>query len=93
MHVGTVMPDTILIINQATFLGFFVTFTHIPVGLLWTGDQLVAEAATYTTHIKHKRRVSMPSATFEPAILGIERFQTYDLYRTASEIGDYELTF
>ena len=27
-------------------------------GLLWTSDQLVAEAATYTTHNKHKTGMS-----------------------------------
>jgi hypothetical protein len=32
------------------------------------GDQLVAEAATYTKYNKHKRRTSMPSTGFEPAI-------------------------
>jgi hypothetical protein len=31
-----------------------------PVGLHSTSDQLVAGAATYTTHNKHKRRTSMP---------------------------------
>jgi len=31
-------------------------------------DQLVAEVTTYTTHNKHKRRTSMPSAEFEPAV-------------------------
>ena len=36
------------------------------VELPWTSDQHVAEAATYTTHSKHKRRTSMPSAGFEP---------------------------
>jgi hypothetical protein len=41
------------------------THTHTirqrhPVGLLWTSDQLVAEAATYTTHNKHKRRTTLP---------------------------------
>ena len=31
--------------------------THtIPVGLLCTGDQLVANAANYTTHNRHKRQ-------------------------------------
>jgi hypothetical protein len=30
------------------------THTH-QVGLLWTSDKLVAEAATYTTHNKHKK--------------------------------------
>ena len=36
-------------------------------------DQLVAEAATYTTHNKHKRRTSVSSARFEPAIPAVER--------------------
>jgi len=40
---------------------------------LWTNDQLVAETATFTTHNKHKRRTSMPSAVFEPAIPAIKR--------------------
>jgi hypothetical protein len=31
------------------------------VRLLWTSDQLVAEAATYTTRNKHKRHISTPS--------------------------------
>jgi len=31
------------------------------VGLLWTSDQLVAEADTYTTHNKHKRGTSTNS--------------------------------
>ena len=33
-----------------------------------TSDQLVAEAATYTTHNKHKRPTSVPSAGLEPAV-------------------------
>jgi hypothetical protein len=32
------------------------------VGLLWTSDQHVAEAATYTTHNKHKKQTSKPLA-------------------------------
>jgi len=48
------------------------------VGLLRTSDQLVAEAATYTKHNKHKRRTSMPSAGFEPAIPAIKRLQSWD---------------
>jgi hypothetical protein len=48
------------------------THTH-PVGLLWTSDQLFAEAATYTTNNKHKRRTSMLSAGFEPAIPAVGR--------------------
>jgi hypothetical protein len=44
-------------------------------GLLWTSDQFVAEAATYTTHNKHNRRTSMPSAGFELAIPAIKPLQ------------------
>jgi len=62
------------------------THTHT-VGLLWTSDQLVAEAATYTTHYKHKRRTSVPSAGLEPTILAIKRLQIYTLDRTATGIG------
>jgi hypothetical protein len=50
-------------------------------------DQLVAEAATYTTHNKHKRRISIPSRGFEPAIPAIERPQIYTLERTVTGIG------
>jgi hypothetical protein len=39
-----------------------------PIGLLWVGDQLVAEAATYKKYNKHTRRTSMPTAGFVPAI-------------------------
>jgi hypothetical protein len=56
-------------------------------GLLCTSDQHVAEAATYTTHSKHKTRTSMPSVGFEPAIPAIKRLQTYALERTATGIG------
>jgi len=50
------------------------TIRHIhPVGLLCNSDQPVAEAATYTTHNKHKSRISTPSAACEPAILTIKR--------------------
>jgi hypothetical protein len=57
------------------------------VGLLWTNDQHVVEAATYTTHKKHKRRTSMPSAGFEPDNPEIQRLQTYALDSTATGIG------
>jgi hypothetical protein len=36
--------------------------------LLRTSNQLVAHAAVYTAHDKPKRRTSIPSAEFEPAI-------------------------
>jgi hypothetical protein len=59
-----------------------IVHTH-PVGLLCTSDQLVAEAATYTTHNKHKRWTSMPSGGIEPVIQEMKRLQTYvnvDIY-------------
>jgi hypothetical protein len=43
------------------------------VGLIWTRDQLAAVAATYTTQKKRKRRTSMSSAWFEPAMPVIVR--------------------
>ena len=52
------------------FCGFEIirNRTHTQAGLLWTSDQLVAEAATYTSHNISKRRTSVPSAGLEPAI-------------------------
>jgi hypothetical protein len=61
------------------------THTHTntyTVRLFSTSDQLVAEATTYTTHKKHKRRTSMLSVGFEPAILATERPQTHALDHT-----------
>jgi hypothetical protein len=66
------------------------TDTH-SVGLLWTSDQPVAEAATYTAHNKQRRRASMSSAGFEPAILASKRPQTYTLDNRA--IGTDSLQF
>jgi hypothetical protein len=66
------------------FLYNILSDTQIhPVGLLCTSDQLVAEAATYRKNNKHKKRTSMPSAGFEPAIQS-ERIQTYVVDRTAT---------
>jgi hypothetical protein len=50
-------------------------------------DQFVAEATAYRKHNKHKRRVSMPSAGFEPAIPSIKRLRAYALDRKATETG------
>jgi hypothetical protein len=50
-------------------------------------DQLVAEAASYTTDNKYKRRTSMPSAGCKPAIPAIERLKTYALDLTGTIIG------
>ena len=52
------------------------THTH-PVRMLWTSDQQVAEAATYTTHKKHRRRTSVPSVEFETVVPEIKRPHTY----------------
>ena len=50
--------------------------THIKsVGLPWMSDQPVLNAFNYTTHNKHKKRISMPSAEFEPAISAIKWLQ------------------
>ena len=56
------------------------THTHT-VGLLCTSDQLVADAATYTTHNKHRRRTSTQSAGFEPAIPATKRLHNWVLDR------------
>jgi hypothetical protein len=66
-----------------------ITYIHThTVGLLWTTDQPVAEATAYTTHSKRKRRTSMPSAGFKPAIPQIEWPQAYVFDRTATGIGN-----
>ena len=49
------------------------------VKLLWTSDQLVAGAATYITHNKHKKQTSVPSVGLESAISTVEQLQTYAL--------------
>ena len=76
------------------FLDHTHTHTHSPthtdkerVGLLWTNDQLVAEAATYTTHTTHNRRTSISSAGFERAIPAVRRLQTYAIDHTATRTG------
>jgi len=50
-------------------------------------DQHLAEAAAYTTHNKHKRRISMPSTVFETAIPAIKRLQAYALKSPTTWIG------
>jgi hypothetical protein len=62
-------------ISRLHTIGRTHAHTHT-VRLIWTSDKPVAEAATYTTHNKHKRRTSMSSLEFEPAIAAIERPQT-----------------
>jgi hypothetical protein len=48
-------------------------------------DQLVAQAATYTTRLTQE--TSMPLAGFEPTIPAMQRPQTHTLDRTAASIG------
>jgi len=50
-------------------------------------DRPAAEAATYTSHNKHKRQTSMPSAGFKLAIPAIKRLETYSLDRMATGTG------
>jgi len=64
---------------------FLDTRTH-PVGLFRSSDQLVAEAASYTTHNKYNSRTSMTLAGFELAIPAVKRLQTYALKRKATGI-------
>ena len=61
------------------------TETH-RVRFLWTSDQFVAQAATYTTHNKDMTQTSMPPAELEPEIPQSERPQTYALDRAATGI-------
>jgi hypothetical protein len=51
------------------------------VGLLWTSDQPISEASTYTgqQYINTKRQTPMPPAGFELAIPATKRPQTYSL--------------
>ena len=76
---------------QAASFWKFINHRHLdirthPVGLLRSSDQLVTEAAIYTTHNKYNSRISMPLAGFEPAIPAMKRLQTYALKRKATGI-------
>jgi hypothetical protein len=53
--------------------------------LLWTSDQPVAEASTYTG--QHSRQTSMSSAELKPATPVTKRPQTYASDRAATGIG------
>jgi hypothetical protein len=54
---------------------------------------IVTEVAAYTTHNKHNRGVSMPSAGFEPPVSTVERLQSYALDRTATDFSYEQLSF
>ena len=68
------------------FLDLIQLDTPHTVELLWMSDQLVAEAATYSTHNRQKRQTTMPSGGFEPAIPTMDWLQTYALGRAATRI-------
>jgi hypothetical protein len=51
------------------------------------GDQLVAEAASYTTHNEHERQRAFTSADLQPVIPEIKWLQTYAFASTATSIG------
>ena len=78
-------------IGRLIFLDFYKhtdTHTHTQtVGLLWTSDQPVAKAATYTTHNEHNRRNSMSSTGFETTITAVQRQQNDALENTATWVG------
>jgi hypothetical protein len=83
--------------NMSSFIHFPVgppfrvpVITHTgkhTLGFLWTSDQPVAEASTYTGQHKHNRQTSMPRAGFEPETPATKRPQTYSLDRAATGIG------
>jgi hypothetical protein len=50
-------------------------------------DQLVTKATTYTTHNKHKKQTSLPSAGFEPLIPTLKWLHTYTLDSMANGIS------
>jgi hypothetical protein len=71
--------------------GFTITLsqTH-PLGRIPLDEWSARRRDLYlTTHDTHKRQTSIPSAGFEPAILGSERPQTHTLDRAATEIDQF----
>jgi hypothetical protein len=62
------------------------------VRILWTSDQLVAEASYRTAHNALNRQMSMPPVGFELTILARERPQTHALDRTATGTGVIKFT-
>ena len=62
------------------------TRARAPVGTRWTSNQLVTVAATYTTHFKLNRRISMLRVELESAYPRINRSQTNSLDGTATGI-------
>ena len=72
--------------------GFYITHTHThthtpPVGLHQTSDQLVSEAATYTTHNQNKTQTTVSPAGFEAVNPAIKLLHICAPNRTATGIG------
>jgi len=65
------------------YWGFTIALPLHSVGLLWTGDQPVAE----TMHNTHWRKISKPLAGFESAIQVRDRPQSHTLDGEATVIG------
>jgi hypothetical protein len=68
----------------------FVDHTQLDTHRVWLvckSDQLIAEAATYTPDNKRKRRTTILSEGFEPAIPAVEQSQNYALDHMATGIG------
>jgi hypothetical protein len=63
-----------------------VRHTHV-VEDLWASDQLVTEAANYTTHNKHKRQTSMASVGFRPSVAAIRWPHTHAWDHTTTGIN------
>jgi hypothetical protein len=61
--------------------------TQYLVVLSWNSNQLVAEAAAYTTTNKDKRQTSILSAAYKPVIPAIEWPQNYAFYHMATSAG------
>jgi hypothetical protein len=84
-------------VQLLSLCGFlFGTTTHVEpcpplywhtVGLLWTSDQPVTEASTYTEQHNTRDKTSMTSAGFEAAMPATKRPQTYALDSAATGIG------
>jgi hypothetical protein len=62
------------------------------VGLLWTSDQLVAEADTYTTNTREGHpRTSLPLVGLETAIPAIKWAQALDRTATGIDVSSVRL--
>jgi hypothetical protein len=66
--------------------GGFVTLLRNSVGLLWTSDQLVAKASTYTQHTKTRTDIHTLSGIRTHG-LSVKAIKTFASDRAATGIG------